>query len=166
MAVFEPTIKRAVEWLESQPHGADTDAVRSALGLTYMHTSGALGQAAKRGLIRWVYEPKGKAHNRRLYFALSLAPAVCGEASKKKLPKHVQIPQKHQRMTGLGKSEKSVAPPTGPVVMPKGLVPVVGPSFCGSRFKVTGDVPRVVDSAQARPWAVAAADALVRKGQA
>lgn len=156
MAVFEPTIRRAVEWLESQPQGADTETVRSALGLTYMHTSGALGHAAKRGLISWVYEPKGKAHNRRLYFALSLAPAVCGEASRKKLAKHVPTPKHHQKLTGLGKSHKAMTPPTGPVVVPAGVVPVVGPAFRDSRFEVTGEVPRVVDSSQARPWAVAA----------
>jgi len=83
MAVFEPTIKRCVEWLSRHPDGCDTTEVTSGLQLTYPHVSGALCLAAERGLLRWVHAPYGNAHNRRVYFHPDHAPKVHGEASRK-----------------------------------------------------------------------------------
>lgn len=86
MATFEATIDKAVAWLQWQPLGAATDDVAGALGLSYTHVGGALGLAVERRLIGWVHAPEGKAHNRRLYFALKHLPKVHGLDSMRSAP--------------------------------------------------------------------------------
>jgi hypothetical protein len=56
-------------------------------------------------------------------------------AKKIRKPRHIPKPLPHQKMTGLAaKSHKAIKPPSGPVIIPPGLVPVVGPAFRDTRF--------------------------------
>lgn len=56
-------------------------------------------------------------------------------AKKIRKPRHIPKPLPHQKMTGLAaKSHKAIKPPSGPVIIPPGLVPEVGPAFRDTRF--------------------------------
>lgn len=56
-------------------------------------------------------------------------------AKKVRKPRHIPKPLPHQKMTGLAaKNHKAIKPPSGPVIIPPGLVPEVGPAFRDTRF--------------------------------
>lgn len=79
------------------------------------------------------------------------------EKPKARKPRHVPKPKPEQKMRGIERrSHKAVKPLIGPVIVPAGLVPIYVPAVVGRRWEPDGDIPRVVDSSQARPWAVAA----------
>lgn len=83
MADFETTIPRAIAYLDCHPDGCDTAEMAQALQVSYTHAGGTMCTAVERGLIRWVHAPFGKAHNRRVYFAIKHCPERWGEASRK-----------------------------------------------------------------------------------
>lgn len=68
--------------------------------------------------------------------------------------KHKPTPKDHQKLKGIGKPVKGKL--IGDAVIPAGVSKVIGPAFVGNRYTVD-NAPRVVDSSQCRPWAVAAA---------
>ena len=65
---YDKTIAAAVEWLKTQPQGADCAEIAALLRQSSSHVTAAMYEAQARGVAVGIPAPSGTAHNRRMFF--------------------------------------------------------------------------------------------------
>jgi hypothetical protein len=121
MARFDKTIDKIVLALHGRRQGATTADMIAELGMSDAHVRAAMHAASERDILRWVYEAKDYATNRRRYWLKRYAPKVHGEATAR--AREMAKPKRSQDMdTVRGKKwgKPITAWPT--VVRPDGVV--------------------------------------------
>lgn len=136
---FKGQVKAAIlEYLAKHPTGRSAREVAAAVNRARDSVATRLAELQDTGRVIGVVVGNSKGRDYKLWFA----PQFEAEARKAGDPGFVRA--------------RAAAKVTTPVKRGDGPTVVTAPKFVDHRFEPDGEVPSVVDSSQARPWAVAA----------
>ena len=134
-------VKRAIlEFLARSPEGRTARQIAAAIDRARDGVASRLAELQATGRVLGVIAHNKKARDSKLWFDLQYE-ANARQAGDPGFVRSRTV-------------AKALAPK--PTRRGDGVIVVTAPKFVDRRWEPDGEVPRVVDSAQARPWAVAA----------